>query len=126
MNVVDCPPGLSRCVDGRLEKSALGTVSGTATCPWVPLGDCPGDCVEGIVLPEEHARQLCLVEGGVLLRRSAAGADDCHDARFECAASQVIDCDAKQIVATCTQGCALPALDEEVAEGEAVTILCRH
>lgn len=127
LNLTDCPDGLARCTDGRLEKSKLATVGPGSVCPWVPLGGCPGECIEGVLVEEKNATQLCRMEAGPWREsRSAAGAGDCHDSKFECTMSRVIDCDAMQVVAVCTQGCAVDVLDDEVAEGDAVTILCKH
>lgn len=127
MGSIDCPDGLARCIDGRLEKSKLATVGPGSVCPWAPMGDCPGECVEGVLVEEPHAAQLCRIEAGAWREsRSPAGADACHDARFECAGSQVIDCDTKQVVAVCTHGCGVSALDDELSEADAVNVLCRH
>ena len=124
LDLVDCPDGLARCVDGQLQKSKLATVPGTAACPWVAAGECPGDCVEGIMIAEQHAAQLCRTEAGAWrLERSAAG--EC-DGRWQCNAAQVIDCPSKQIVAVCTQGCAMAELEDDVSEGDAFTVLCRR
>src|SRR5262245_1797921 len=102
MQQIDCPDGLARCVDGRLERSRLATTSGAEPCPWTPLGECEGEgeCVEGVMLSEEHARQLCrTADSGAIFRTSPAGADDCHDTRWECEASRVFDCSGtKQVV----------------------------
>ena len=122
-DLVDCPDGLARCVDGQLQKSKLGAVPPNATCPWISAGECPADCVEGIVVEEAHAAQLCRVEAGAWQIRRAP-AEDCGEARFKCSANRVIDCEQKSMVAVCTKGCALDVLDDDVSEGDAVTILC--
>ncbi len=122
LDLVDCPDGLARCVDGQLQKSKLAAVAPPAVCPWVPAGECAGDCVEGIVVAEEHAAQLCRVEAGAW-RTARAPAEPC-EARWQCSASRVIDCEQKSMVAVCTKGCALDALDDDLPEGDAVTILC--
>ena len=124
MDLVDCPDGLARCVDGQLQKSKLAAIAPPAVCPWVPAGECPGECVEGVVIDQEHAAQLCRVEAGPWKSQRLPQQDECHDARWECAASRVIDCQAKSIVAVCTKGCALGALEDEVPEGDAVNIMC--
>lgn len=122
-NLVDCPDGLARCVDGQLQKSTLAAVPPSATCPWLPAGECPGDCVEGLVVEESYAAQLCRIEAGPWQLRRAP-AEDCGEARFKCASNRVIDCERKSMVAVCTKGCALEALDDDLPEGDAVTVLC--
>lgn len=122
LDLVDCPDGLARCVDGQLQKSKLGAVPPNATCPWIPAGECPGDCVEGLVVEETKAAQLCRLEAGPWQLRRAA--EDCGEARWKCASNRVIDCELKSMVAVCTKGCALETLDDDLSEGDAVTILC--
>jgi hypothetical protein len=125
LDLVDCPDGLARCVDGQLRKSKVAAVPANAACPWEPAGVCPGVCVEGVVVAAEHAGQLCRPEAGAW-REQRAAFGECQDARWECNASRVVGCDAKQIVAVCTQGCAVDGLDDDLSEGDAVTILCRR
>lgn len=125
---MDCPDGLARCTDGRLERSKLAATLPGAPCPWAPAGECAGGCVEGVVLPEEHAAQLCRPDAGAWRAlRSPAAAGDCGDARFACTGGRVVDCSAPStpaLVGTCAHGCAMDALDDELSDGDALVVMC--
>lgn len=126
LDSVDCPDGLARCVDGRLERSKLATVDPRKPggCPWEEIATC--SCVERVTVPEARARQLCRsVDGGVALdpARPAARCPG-EGPRWACVDSRVVDCERNAAVATCLRGCALDELEDEVSDDDAEVILC--
>jgi hypothetical protein len=70
VNAMDCPDGLARCVEGRIEVSRLAVIAqpcrgpeSACACPWEPLAWCGRGCVapgvELIIERDAAAAQLC-------------------------------------------------------------------
>ncbi len=139
---VDCPAGLTRCVDGvitvaqafRHPEPCKGSPE-QCTCPWQVIGRCEVGCVaDGVSTPIPLAlarAQLCATLPGApplaLPPRIGTVASGCGDEGYRCSGTTVWDCRTKQAVATCARGCAEEEgqLDDPSAnEQAAVGILC--
>jgi hypothetical protein len=64
LGAYDCPPGLVRCVEGRVERSLGGSIDGFTLerkgCPFDVIDVCEGRCIDDDDHLEEELPDLCL------------------------------------------------------------------
>jgi hypothetical protein len=126
---VDCPDGLARCIEGQVEVSRLAKLArpcrgpeGVCSCPWEPIGSCARGCVvDGLEVLMDRGlatTQLCLPEldagrPAAVSQPARVATATCDEGElYRCTAGEVIDCDARSVIASCSRGCS--------AEGAAV------
>lgn len=129
----DCPAGLVRCREGRVERSLGGHVpvrcerGESCTCPFVTELECPGGCLlEGEeVFLGDAGGALCRTSGArsvPVVSPAPEGVCDSDDAR--CVGGALVVCaPSPRTVARCLRGCAGPGVvgpDVPVAELEAL------
>lgn len=144
LNAIDCPDGLARCRDGRVEVSRLAAIrrpcAGPAVqcaCPWEQIATCSTSCVvenvEVVMEPPLASTQLCAPSPDAApwtsFEEGAGGCGSCREGQlFRCAQAEVRACRGAAQSAACLRGCAVEgaAIDEgEPAAFEAaVAILC--
>lgn len=142
---IDCPDGLARCVEGRVEASRLAVIpqpcrgpESHCACPWDEVAVCDRGCAadgaEVIVEKAAAARQLCKpAPGADFVRPAAAGRrapQPCEEEQlYRCVGGDVVGCDAIEVAGTCIRGCfAEGASIDEASPGvtreAAFAILC--
>lgn len=148
----DCPDGLARCSEGRVEVSVAGHVphpcakprerGGGCECPWVAAGTCASGCVKDgleVVATAEVARvQLCQASPAEPVLRPVLATEStavsiCADDGVTCADGLVRTCAVRgqpvRLVAGCANGCAsgiaIEPGDLTTGDGPAA-ILCRR
>jgi hypothetical protein len=64
MGAYDCPPGVVRCVEGRVERSVGGAIDALTLerhgCPFEVVDTCAGRCLDDEDHLEDELPQLCL------------------------------------------------------------------
>ena len=121
VHAIDCPDGLARCTEGRIEVSRLAVIpepcrapENQCQCPWDEVATCERGCVaegrELIVEREAAARQLCEpVAAGAFVRPAAPGrpaAQPCDEGQlYRCVGGDVVDCTTTEIAGSCLRGC---------------------
>lgn len=149
---MDCPDGLARCVDGRVQASRLFSYpahcSGPpeqCSCPWDNLGSCKRGCVvEGadVVVARDHAwAQLCSPTAADVFSRPPIAPPElpislCSEATYRCTGDVVVACEMDgatmkpRPLAACLRGCAEDGSaiddDEGISRDAAIALLCRH
>jgi hypothetical protein len=72
----DCPPGVVRCVEGRVERSRGGTIDALTLersgCPFEELDRCEGRCVDDEDHLEDELPELCLGDASYGVRHPRA------------------------------------------------------
>jgi hypothetical protein len=140
MNVVDCPDGLARCSDGRVEVSRLGSIprpcrgpESVCGCPWAYVAECDRGCVaDGLEVVMDPARapvQLCAPDVDALTaareegERAAPGLVGCDEGQlYRCSGDAIVDCTRHTVVASCVRGCSDESASvEDGIEGHLVT-----
>lgn len=143
---IDCPDGLARCVEGRVEASRLAVIpqpcrgpENHCQCPWDEVAVCDRGCtadgVELVIDKEAAARQLCQPAGGdaSFVRPASAGRrapQPCDEGQlYRCFEGDIIDCVATQVAGSCIRGCFTEgaSIDEAspgVSREAAYAILC--
>jgi hypothetical protein len=140
MNVVDCPDGLARCSDGRVEVTRLATIpqpcrgpQSACGCPWAYVAECDRGCVaDGLEVVMDRARapvQLCAdgadgadrahaviaaAEEGERGERAGVGLVECDEGElYRCVGDGVVDCARRAVVARCLRGCSAESASVE-------------
>lgn len=135
----DCPPGLARCLDGKVQLSQGEAVCPTCACPWRTAVTCAAGCAaEGVVVVRDadRARGLCKSGPGESFFRSPpadapAVRCDGHGERFVCRGGVVGACPGTEgvPVANCAYGCVSEGetLDDPAVDlGAATAMLCKR
>lgn len=143
LGLVDCPPGLARCVGSVVELSQAfrhpEPCTGPAercACPWEILGRCESGCVaddlEVPILADRATRQLCSPSPAEPpaaypppLRIPTL--EVCGDERYRCDGGRVVECGPPRLIAICNRGCAEEGetLDDATLNGPmAILLLC--
>ncbi|MFO0676426.1 MAG: hypothetical protein U0169_07825 [Polyangiaceae bacterium] len=145
---IDCPPDLTRCVDGTLERSGVGRVPKMCNddpvkcgCPWAALRDCPGGCAApGLVVVDVGASlsdQLCATPFEAVAGPPPPGvantAAACDDEGYRCGDGVVVHCAmahgtgpvVPRMVARCLHGCApgLESMDDASLDDRSAPVL---
>jgi hypothetical protein len=83
LGAYDCPPGVVRCVEGRIERSIGGSIDALTLerkgCPFDVIDACEGRCIDDEDHLEEELPELCV--GDALYRQRHPLAPE--DAGFE-------------------------------------------
>jgi hypothetical protein len=136
----DCVPDLWRCREGNVERSVAGFVpepcegpTERCTCPWQRALMCPKGCadqssdaLETVLINDAGAAQLCADEPAAIIGGAVPDGIACEDeGEVVCAKSVVVRCERPpRLVATCTHGCAVSSLPQNVRDREAIMIAC--
>lgn len=132
----DCPGGLLRCRDGRLERSLTSHLPASCdrgeacTCPYAAAGECERGClVEDMptALDEGAESALCVSLGPRSLPVLAPAPDGvCDSDDVRCVNGALVRCvPSPRTVAQCLRGCSgRGTLDSDV-DDQALTALCR-
>jgi hypothetical protein len=91
LGAYDCPPGLVRCVEGRVERSIGGSIDALTLerkgCPFDVIDRCEGRCVDDEDHLENELPELCL--GDALFRQRHPRVESMQDAAIDDAAAAV-------------------------------------
>lgn len=72
LGAYDCPPGLARCLEGRVEKSIGGSIDGLTLerkgCPFEWVDTCEARCLDDEDHLEEELPELCVGDATYRLR----------------------------------------------------------